>query len=307
MTLSHANDKERGFVLVIVLWFIAVLALLTTAFSLSARGGIKLVRTELISAKERALLDAGVELAAVHVAMTDPIDRWRADGSEYRKSYGRVVLGIRLYDQSGRIDINKSDPVLLLGLLRQFISEPKEAQRITEKIVEGRNPEATPWQNRKPGKADKRNSRSNGAAIGKYMDVSQLQYGAGISRDIYRKIRPFVTVHSDDGRINPLTAPPSVLMSVPSMTRVAADAFLNARQTHPMDKKLIEQLPSSTRKWFTDRVGRAIKVNVGVQYGSGRPGQVLSAVIMPLADKDAPFRVLRRRLMSVPVQAGEGG
>ena len=219
MKIYSPNNAEKGFVLVVVLWFTAVLSVMTVAFSLSARGGIKLIEAELKSAKERALLDAGIELAAVRIAMTNLKNRWRADGTQYRRSIDNIDLEFRMHDQSGRIDLNKSDKTLIFGLLKQFIASSQEAQKIADKIVEGRATKTSTISAKGGDRGRQKKTNSQTSTNPKYIDASQLQYETGISRVLYRQIRPFLTVHSDDGRINPRTAAPRILASIPFITR----------------------------------------------------------------------------------------
>ena len=300
MIVTLKKENQRGFVLVVVLWLIAVLTIFATTFSLSTRGGIRLVKTEINSVMERAYLDAGVELAAFNSSVENPSNRWRADGRVYQKSIGKTVLRIRLYDQSGRIDINKSDPSILLGLLQQFVHDPNDARRIIEQITSRRQQNFEGKTGAPAAKLHKTRSPSANNAVLKYMDVSQLQYERGMTREIYQNILPFVTVHSKDGRINPLTAPRRVLMAIPTMSQFHVDSVLTARRMQPIDKGLIERLPSSARKWITDMGGPAIKVLVDVETPMGHQSQFVSAIILPFSDKGTPFHILRRHVIFDP-------
>ena len=61
---------------------------------------------------------------------------------------------------------------------------------------------------------------------------------------------------------------------------------------------IIERLPAPSRKWLNDKDGSAVEVIVALQSKPDEPGRAASVIILPLIDKDAPFRVLRRRIIS---------
>ena len=305
MTVPIRQDKRRGFILVIVLWFMASLSLLTVSFGMSARGGIKLVGNEISSAKELALLDAGIELAAARLALSDPEDRWLADGKAHHINFAGAELNIRVYDPSRRIDINKSDGALLNGLLRQFVDDKGLADKITGQILDWRRDRKIGPGGGTGGVQPGRPRSSEGANGSRFIDVTEVQYVAGVTPSLYQRLRPFLTVHSDDGRINPLSARRQVLLAIPSMTAVDTDEFLEIRKYNRHDETLIKALPSSVHKWLTTQAGQAFDVVVEVKLEADRPGQFAAVTIMPGADTRAPYRVLRRRLMAIAPGRGE--
>ena len=307
MMRSQNNINEKGFVLVIVLWFIALLSILTAAFSMSARSSTKLVGVELTSAKERTLLDAGVEIAVTRLAMAPKYERWVANGSNYQASIGNAKLTIQMYDQSGLIDINNSDPQLLFGLLRQFINNPKEAKKLTNKITAGRkeNLDGSNSHSATNSKDGTNNSQPQQASVPKYMDVSQIQFEKGVSRKLYQEIYPYLTVHNGDGKINPIYAPRRVLMSLPNVSKNSVDDYIQAREIDQSNKNLIERFLSGVRKWIGTDARSAIEVIVALQSTTDHQSPIVSTFILPLIDKAAPYRLLRKRISPIGIEARE--
>ena len=112
--------RQRGFALIVVLWIVTLIALQVSLFNLTVRDAGALAGNELAIARGEALAAAGVELAVARLLGTDRDRRWPADGRTREVRFGGALLGIRITDEAGRIDLNALAGELADALLQPY-------------------------------------------------------------------------------------------------------------------------------------------------------------------------------------------
>src|SRR5512143_2122568 len=102
MTGRGSSCRQRGMILVIVLWIITLLSVMAGSFAYSMRMETRLAAYGVGQAQARALAEAGVAYAALQVlAPADqPSDAqpWPVDGSEREWRFGQGQLRIAVTD-----------------------------------------------------------------------------------------------------------------------------------------------------------------------------------------------------------------
>ena len=114
---STRREGERGIALLVVIWVLALLAVLIVGFSGDARTELLVASNHYESAGARAIADAGVSLAIFGILNPAPEAQWQADGRVREVSYADGTIRIRIQDEGGKIDLNAAAPELLAGLL----------------------------------------------------------------------------------------------------------------------------------------------------------------------------------------------
>src|SRR5258708_6689929 len=127
---------ERGFVLLIVLWTVAVLALMTSALVAGMRTETQLVAGLRGMAIASAAADAAVSATIANV-LRSPAD------IPARRRIGEATVAIRLEDLSGRVNPNVATVTMLRGLLLGIGVAPASAEAIAAAIVDWRTPGLT--------------------------------------------------------------------------------------------------------------------------------------------------------------------
>src|SRR6185437_11400729 len=97
---------EHGFALILVIWVLALLALLGAEVAADSRSAAVVSRNRLDLAQLQASADAGISLAIM--GLLDPVaaTRWQADGRVYDQQYAGKHLAITVADEGGKIDLN---------------------------------------------------------------------------------------------------------------------------------------------------------------------------------------------------------
>jgi general secretion pathway protein K len=260
------NERQGGFVLVVVLWLVTLLALQISVFNVTVRDAGSLAANELAVVRGEALAAAGVELAAARLLEPEPALRWFADGSTREASFGGARLYITITDEAGLFDINELDPEVAEALLRPFA----RSKEVLEQWV------------------DRLQSRP-------LLDASELGRVLGVPPSAVHALTRYLSVHGGDGKINPLVASRAALSMLPGADAAEIDRALALRQRGGESASEVAAALSSVSKWLTARTGPAYRIEVAVR-GDGQPaiGRV-EAIILPGKDLAAPFRVLSWR------------
>jgi general secretion pathway protein K len=207
-----------------VLWGIGLLAAITMSFLSAGNVSYALSHTALETAQRRAAAEAAVVRAVLGLTDPRPDRRWRVDGVAQEFAFGEIKMHIAIQDELGRIDLNQADQGLLMGLFRSAGLSAADAGGLVDKILD--------WRDANPGRrlngakeADYRAAGyPQGPRNGAFQSVDELQLVMGMTREIYQRVEPAITVYSGRPLFDPQFAPPEALRAL-SMN---ADAVANA-------------------------------------------------------------------------------
>lgn len=301
---SAGRERERGIALLVVIWVLALLAVLIVGFSGDARTELLVARNHYESASARAIADAGVSLAILGILDPQPEAQWPADGRVREVSYADGTIRIRIQDEGGKIDLNAAPPELLAGLLSTAGGlAPGDAGSLAQAIDAYRQAqqqvEAPAGRRGTPRTMVRRQANA-------FRVSEDLRLVPGVTREIYGRIAPFVTVYSSVGDVDPLTAPPEVLRSLPGVNAGEVQAFLAARaQQGPIPG----QLPPLSGPVGGALAHRVLQNATVLSEGKTANGTTFTraAVVSLSADPTAPYSILSWRQARREPRAGEGG
>ncbi|HEX6841510.1 MAG TPA: hypothetical protein VF113_08270 [Stellaceae bacterium] len=300
---SAGREGERGIALLVVIWVLALLAILIIGFSSDARTELLLARNHYESARARAIADAGVSLAIFGILDPAPEAQWPADGRLREVSYADGTIRIRIQDEGGKIDLNAAPPELLAGLLGTTGGlSPADAASLAQAIDQYR--QALQQADAAVGSRGTLRSMVRRQANA-FRVIEDLRLVPGVTREIYDRIAPFITVYSGVGDIDPLTAPPEVLRSLPGVNAGEVGAFLAARaQQGPIPG----QLPPLSGPAGGSLAHRVLQNATILSEGKTANGTTFSrsAVVSLSADPTAPYSILSWRQVRRDPGASEG-
>lgn len=237
MPRPRSGRRQRGFALLLVIWVLAILAVVAAGFAAGTRSEARLARNLLEAARARALAEAGVALATGALIDNDATSEWRTDGTPREMSFAEGVVRVRIEDEGGKIDLNTGQPALLSGLCATLALDGDTCAGLLDGVALRRRAAVPP-----PAPVF-RGLRNAGQPIG--FGVSPVQdrqtaaFGAvedlrqlpAIDQASFDRLRPFVTVYSQNPRIDPAVAPREVLLAVPGINPREVEQLLIARQT----------------------------------------------------------------------------
>jgi len=224
------RSRQRGAALILVIWVIAFMGVLLGSFSLIARTENLQSRHLFDATTARYAAEAGLERAIFEVQNRDMTKRWVGDGRPYDFDFDTAHVRVELTDESGKIDINTSEDVLLQNLFTSIGIDPARATALADALQDFRDQDDIP----RPQGAEADAYKSQGLAYGPrnqpFTSVAEVQQVLGMDYELYRKIEPAITIFASAPKPNPAYAPLEVLMTFPGMTLELAQQIIAARQ-----------------------------------------------------------------------------
>ena len=160
----------------------------------------------------------------------DPfLDGWRTDGTVYLWSFGGGQVWLSVQDEDGRIDLNAAPDALLQGLFASAGLDPDAAAAMVDAIADFRDPDDL---HRLQGAEDRDYAEAGlpwGAKDAPFEAVEELQQVLGMTREIYERVAPALTVYSGRRGIDPQVAPREALMALQGIGPEQVEAFLADR------------------------------------------------------------------------------
>ena len=107
-----AAIAQRGVALILVLWVMALMAILLGSFALMARTENLEARHMFDGTTARYGAEAGLERAVYELRNPDLTTRWVCDGRPYEFDFENAHIHIEILDESGKIDLNSADDTI---------------------------------------------------------------------------------------------------------------------------------------------------------------------------------------------------
>jgi len=222
--------RQTGVALIVVLWLVALLSLMAASFGLGIRREASLASVQVRDASLLAACEAGVHYATFMVNHPDPQLKWIADGTLKEWEWDGIKVRIRIFDESGKVDINKAGPVLLKTVLKLAGVEEEEADRLSDVIQDWRDGDQL--------------RRLNGAESPDYVaaglnyepsnqpfeSIDELSMVMGMKPALFSALLPWVTIYNKRNGINPLAASAELLRALPGIDLEAVEQFIQARE-----------------------------------------------------------------------------
>ena len=212
---SLRRRHAHGAALLMVLWLIAMLTAVIGAFALTAR--IEYLQGRVLS--QGVLADqaarAGLEYAMTRVVDPEPTRQWLPDGREYPWEFAGAEVTVSVIDESGKVDLNGADLDLIANLMQAVGAERNQARKLAAAVMDWRDSDLL---TQPEGGAEDPDYESEdlpyGAKDAPFETVAELQLVLGMTRELYAKLEPHLTVYSGQGRPNEQYASAEVLKAM---------------------------------------------------------------------------------------------
>ena len=164
------------------------------------------------------------------------IQRFACEGDElggagapdvFRFGAGEVRISVE--DEGGKIDLNTASEELLRGLFLSTGLDDRAVGELFDAIAEFVDEDQL---HRLNGAEDPDYYRAGlawGAKDAPFEAVEELQQVMGMTRDLYARVAPLLTVHSGRTGIDPRTASRAALLALPGVSIIEVDTLLAAR------------------------------------------------------------------------------
>ncbi len=227
--LIKGRFRERGFALVSVLLLITLLGVIAASFALNSTSQARLTRNLAGSAEAEALADAGVSLAILKLLEPAPDPTWPADGTGHDIRLPGGTVKVRIQDEGGKIDLNVASEDLLAGLFTSLGVSEGQAEVLADRLVDWRDEDDLVRANGAEQGEYSAAGYSYGPKNGPFAVIEELTQVPGITRELYAKAQPAITIYSGQRGVDPNVAPLDVLRALPGIDE-ASIAILLARR-----------------------------------------------------------------------------
>ena len=267
-------------VLVHVLWSLGLLSMLAISLLSSGTATYRLARNGLDRVQAEAVADAAVNRAVLALLDTRADYRWRVDGVAQQFSFEGSDITVSLQDELGRMDLNHADASTIHRLLMSAGLDAGSASKLADKILDWREA----GDNRRLNGAKARDYSLAGLGYaprnGPFQIVDELRLVMDMTEDLFKRIRPALTVYSASQFIDPQFAPPDALAVIPSMTAQTITATIAARTKSGVG--IIQPIVPLR--------GRAFSVRIQIQDSTSR-----EVVVRLTDDPKQPYWTLHRQ------------
>jgi general secretion pathway protein K len=194
--IAAIGDRDRGFVLIIVIAVLGLLALAAAGFAQVTRSQVKAAASNVGSSTAQALADAGVQLAVLDLVLgrQDPSYQRRfavgekpflCDAGDGRR------LAVSITDEAGKVDLNAASDRLLQALLVGVGS----GKGLADAIIDFRDDDNI----KRPLGAERDEYSAAGRPGPKnapFSAVEEIEQVLGVDAELAARLRPHITVYT---------------------------------------------------------------------------------------------------------------
>jgi general secretion pathway protein K len=179
-------------VLLIVLWWLALLMFLATQITSATHTSV-LIATNI---RGNAVAEARAD-GAVNEAIFQVLTRhWKADGAPHVVPGAQVVTEVRVDDEGGKIDPNVAPAALMQALLRECGAPPKTAAQLADTIAEWRSVDLLQSTGSLRGVQYRLAGRSYLPPNSRFVSVDELGLVLGMTSTLLGCLEPHISVYS---------------------------------------------------------------------------------------------------------------
>ncbi len=189
-------EQQRGAVLVLVLWVLAVLSLIAGFYASEAKVRRNLGSQTLESLRTREEINALLCILATRLATPDmkPEDVWGKglfvpDGLPHRIVLNQTVIDFILEDERGKIDLNKTPDedirLVLRGMLELQGENPALADRLLNAILDWKDPDNLPRDGGAEDETYEQKRPAYVAANGPFKSLEELLLVDGVTYELF--------------------------------------------------------------------------------------------------------------------------
>ncbi|MGB5472037.1 MAG: hypothetical protein WBQ78_01000 [Gammaproteobacteria bacterium] len=229
LTARSRIPGQRGIALLIVLWIVALLAIIAGSSAVSVRTQTAIVDNLVVSARARAAAQAGLHYAAFQLLKQNAAERWRTDGTVYELGYGDARLRITAVEEAGKVSLNAAPGDMIGRLLRTAGIDDDRAAALVDAILDWRDPDDL----RRINGAEQDDYRAAGRSYlprnSPFQSNDEVALVLGMQPDDFARIQGAVTAYSGSASVDPAVAVPLVRLAlnggIPGDTESAQSAL----------------------------------------------------------------------------------
>lgn len=271
--MIRSRRRERGFVLITVLWMGLALLLGAAAFMSNARQEALQARTEVETTRALALARSGLNVALADLGRVEPSQlTTRRDGSPVVLTMAEGEVTYRIHDEGGKVDVNHAPSEVLAPVLASISAEEGIDRFDAVNVAQA---------------LEARNIGGN-----RVRSVGDALRAAGLSRETARTAERYLTTFNFTSKVNPRTAAPATLAAIPGLGASGAAEIVARREAGETMPRL-----GSAAAWLAERASMVFTIEADAKLATGGTTRLVAQV----ASRGLSFRggLMRYEVLSV--------
>lgn len=287
--------RQRGVVLVAVLWVVGILVLLATGIAAQTRTAQRVTRNLIASEQAYHAAEGGVNFATLTLLGGTSGQRSAWWHPVEPLTIGKARVRMIISDERGKVDLNGAPQELIRGVMLSAGLGFDEADRLTDAILDWRDGDDL----RRLHGAEDVDYRAQGYGYGAkdapFDSVDELQRVFGMRPAVYDAVREAFTTYSQASEVNPLAASGLVLGAIPDMTPDLVAGYLEARDASRALGSPPPAFPVAASPHISNQTGPAYTVRAEAQIAGAARAIVDAVVVMESGGAGAEYRVAEWR------------
>jgi general secretion pathway protein K len=267
-----SRHRQDGIALVALLWVLSGLSLIVAAGLVETRSELRLTRTHVDLAKARGMAEAGIYRGVHALLQSRETVSFGLPETPPRLAWDGIQVAIGIHNEAGKIDVNESPEALLTNMLLAAGADRAVLQRMRDRHRHARG----------PGEADP----DLPAVTERYSSIEDFARRLQLPEPVWRRARPWITVHNGRAGVNPRVADPDVLSLLPGLEQ------RDPRTLNQQDS--LDWLQSfamnADQGHITDRLSPVYTITARAKIG--RVSTTVRATIRMSAHRDRPYTIL---------------
>lgn len=198
-------ETQRGVALIIVLWLVSLLTIMGLSHARNVHIESRLVENQINQVESRALTEAGVYHAIFQLISASGSTRQYRNLQQVEFESGRVNVSIQ--DATGLFDLNTGPASILEQILEHAGVASSKRLALVDAVLDWRDADDF----RHVNGAEKSDYRLAGLSWeprnARFLAVEELRYVLGMTDEIYKKVSPYLTIHSSKNMVDINHAP----------------------------------------------------------------------------------------------------
>ena len=204
---------ERGLALVLVLWLVALLALMAGSYAYQVRTETRVIGTAREVAEGRALARAAVARAAfglVEAQARGEEPSFPLNGSPWGLELDGRRVQIRVIGATGLLDLNQASDALIETVLVRAGVDPGLSAVVPDRLADWRDGDDLLALNGAEDRDYRQAGRPEGAKDAPFEHPEEIGQVLGVDRAMADRLAPLITVHGGAG-LSPAHVPREIL------------------------------------------------------------------------------------------------
>ncbi|MCG7958141.1 MAG: general secretion pathway protein GspK [Candidatus Thiodiazotropha taylori] len=191
--------RQRGLVLVLVLWALVLLLVIVSAVSSSVHTETTLAHHQLDQTRLRALADAAFHYGAARGYDPDAESAWLTDGVTYEWQFEDVEMEIRIVKERIRLDLNSATAQQLKSVMEALELDAEQTAQVIDAILDWRDRDSLHRLNGAEDEHYERAGMAYGAKDAPFTTVDEIGLILGIDAELKTSLLPYLSVGSVAG------------------------------------------------------------------------------------------------------------